>query len=123
MFPLHPSQPDYPNIAKHCNIWRNAGDISDSWDSVTGILNFYGNDKTKFTEVAGPGNFNDPDMVGACKYQGITFLEEFGSIVLFKCVIYLVGLTFDDKINKYTYIAPNLVKYIHGALYIHNNTK
>ena len=116
MFPLHPSQPDYPNIAKHCNIWRNAGDIDDSWDSITGILNFYGDDKTKFIEVAGPGNFNDPDMVGACRYQGITFLVEFGCIVfkyaLFKCVIYLVGLTFDENIYKYFYIALNVVKSI-----------
>ena len=31
---------------------------------MVGILDFYGSDKTKFTEVAGPGNFNDPDMVG-----------------------------------------------------------
>ena len=32
---------------------------------MVGILDFYGNDKTKVGEVAGPGNFNDPDMVGA----------------------------------------------------------
>ena len=57
------SQPDYVKIAKYCNLWRNYGDISDSWDAVTSILDFYGKDATKFTEVAGPGNFNDPDMV------------------------------------------------------------
>jgi len=56
-------QPDYASIAKHCNIWRNFNDIDDSWDSVLGIIEFYGDDKTHFTEVAGPGNFNDPDMV------------------------------------------------------------
>lgn len=27
------------------------------------ILEFYGSDDTGFVEVAGPGNFNDPDMV------------------------------------------------------------
>ncbi len=26
----------------------------------------YGNDKTKFVEVAGPGHFNDPDEVNTC---------------------------------------------------------
>ena len=27
------------------------------------IVEFYGADKTNFSVVAGPGNFNDPDMV------------------------------------------------------------
>jgi len=53
----------YPRIAQYCNIWRNCGDISDSWDSVSAIINFYGNDKWNFSKVAGPGNFNDPDMI------------------------------------------------------------
>jgi len=56
-------QPDYKKIAQYCNIWRNYGDISDSWESVKGIVQFYGDDKTGFTEVAAPGSFNDPDMV------------------------------------------------------------
>jgi len=55
--------PDYVKIAKYCNLWRNYDDIDDSWDSVQGIIEFYGQDKTKFAEVAGPGNFNDPDML------------------------------------------------------------
>jgi len=53
----------YDRIAQYCNIWRNCGDIQDSWQSVQGILNWYGNDKWNFTKVAGPGNFNDPDMI------------------------------------------------------------
>lgn len=56
-------QPDYVEIAKYCNIWRNYADIQDSWDSVRGIIEFYGKDKGFFSDVAGPGNFNDPDMV------------------------------------------------------------
>ena len=56
-------QPDYVLIAKYCNIWRNWDDIQDSWDSLTGIIKKYGDDKTNFSQVAGPGNFNDPDMV------------------------------------------------------------
>ncbi|BFZ24206.1 hypothetical protein BsWGS_27245 [Bradybaena similaris] len=55
--------PDYPRIANYCNIWRNFDDIDDSWDSVQGIIDFYGNDKGNFSGVAGPGNFNDPDMI------------------------------------------------------------
>jgi len=56
-------QPDYVKIAKYCNIWRNYDDIDDSWDSVHGIIEFYRDDKTNFSEVAAPGSFNDPDMV------------------------------------------------------------
>jgi len=58
-------QPDYVKIAKYCNIWRNYGDIDDSWDSVHSIITFYGDDKTGFAEVAAPGSFNDPDMVSS----------------------------------------------------------
>ncbi len=57
------SQPNYQKIAKYCNIWRNWDDVQDSWASLEGIIKFYGDDKTKFQQVAGPGNFNDPDMV------------------------------------------------------------
>jgi len=60
---LFPNQPDYKLIAKSCNIWRNFADVQDSWDSVLGIINFYAEDKTRFREVAAPGQFNDPDMV------------------------------------------------------------
>lgn len=55
--------PDYKKIAKYCNVWRNFDDINDSWDSVASIIEFYGKDHSKFIEVAGPGNFNDPDML------------------------------------------------------------
>ncbi|CAG5128318.1 unnamed protein product [Candidula unifasciata] len=57
------SIPDYPRIAEYCNIWRNFDDIDDSWSSVQSIIEFYGTDKGNFSGVAGPGNFNDPDMI------------------------------------------------------------
>jgi len=53
----------YARIAEYCNIWRNFDDISDSWDSVVSIIDYYGNDKWNFSKYAGPGNFNDPDMI------------------------------------------------------------
>ena len=55
--------PNYTAIAYHCNLWRNYGDIMDSWASVLDIINFYGDNKDDFAAVAGPGNWNDPDMV------------------------------------------------------------
>ena len=55
--------PNYKSIAEHCNLWRNFDDIYDSWDSVLGIINFYGEDKDGFGQFAGPGHWNDPDML------------------------------------------------------------
>jgi len=54
---------NYPKIAKNCNLWRNYGDIQDDWSSLISIINYYGQDKYNFIEVAGPGNWNDPDML------------------------------------------------------------
>lgn len=63
-------QPDYKAIAHSCNIWRNYDDIQDSWDSVKGIIDFYGNNVGNFSQFAAPGSFNDPDMV--CMYNLLT---------------------------------------------------
>lgn len=60
---MQSTDPNYSLIAKHCNIWRNYADITDSWDSVKGIIKYYGDNKYNFSSVAGPGNFNDPDMI------------------------------------------------------------
>lgn len=54
---------DYTYAAKSCNLWRLYGDISDSWDSVKGIVQFYTSHQDEFQPVAGPGNWNDPDML------------------------------------------------------------
>jgi len=57
------NNPNYKSIAQHCNLWRNFDDIYDSWDSVLGIINYYGDDKDGFGKFAGPGHWNDPDML------------------------------------------------------------
>jgi alpha-galactosidase len=42
------------------NLWRTTDDIRDSWDSMSGL----GFDKqTELTSAAGPGHWNDPDML------------------------------------------------------------
>ncbi|XP_013416361.1 alpha-N-acetylgalactosaminidase-like isoform X1 [Lingula anatina] len=58
-----PKLPDYQAIAQSCNLWRNYDDIQDSWDSLKGIIDFYGDDKGNFSMFAGPGAWNDPDML------------------------------------------------------------
>ena len=55
--------PNYKSIAEHCNLWRNYDDIYDSWSSVLGIIDYYGEDKDGFGQFAGPGQWNDPDML------------------------------------------------------------
>lgn len=56
-------QSDYEAIAKSCNLWRNYGDIDDSWGSVTTILDWFAKHQDRFIPYAGPGHWNDPDMV------------------------------------------------------------
>ncbi|MDP4205408.1 MAG: NPCBM/NEW2 domain-containing protein, partial [Bacteroidota bacterium] len=41
------------------NLWRTTGDITDTWTSMSGI----GFSQLKNTEFAGPGHWNDPDML------------------------------------------------------------
>ncbi|CAH1268336.1 NAGA [Branchiostoma lanceolatum] len=65
--PGHWNDPDmvnYTAIGDHCNMWRNYGDIQDSWDSVTNIIDWYGNNQDILVPAAAPGQWNDPDMVG-----------------------------------------------------------
>ncbi|XP_071477917.1 alpha-N-acetylgalactosaminidase-like isoform X1 [Diadema antillarum] len=54
---------DYKLVAENCNIWRNYDDIQDSWDSVLSIIDYYTKEQDTLVPVAGPGNFNDPDML------------------------------------------------------------
>ncbi|KAK7080045.1 hypothetical protein SK128_014487 [Halocaridina rubra] len=50
-------------IIKTCNLWRNYGDIQDSWQSVSSIINYYGDNQDDIAPHAGPGHWNDPDML------------------------------------------------------------
>lgn len=67
------SWPDYLRVAKydvnytlvgeHCNIWRMYNDIEDSWASVTNIVDWVADNQDELIAAAGPGRFNDPDML------------------------------------------------------------
>jgi len=55
-------------LAKSCNLWRNFRDIQDDDDNLNGIINYWSRDygnysNIPFLNVAGPGNWNDPDMI------------------------------------------------------------
>ncbi|XP_044735431.1 alpha-N-acetylgalactosaminidase-like [Chrysoperla carnea] len=62
-WPAYEDESDYEAISKTCNLWRNYGDIQDSWSSATSIINWYGDNQDKFAQYAGPGHWNDPDML------------------------------------------------------------
>ena len=56
-------KPNYSAIAYTCNLWRNYDDIDDSWESIYGIVQWFGNNQDRLAPFHGPGHWNDPDMV------------------------------------------------------------
>lgn len=50
-------------MAKHCNLWRNYDDIDDSWESMIKIADYFAQKQEFWAKYAGPGHWNDPDMV------------------------------------------------------------
>ncbi|XP_067832921.1 alpha-galactosidase A [Heptranchias perlo] len=63
-FYLWPFQkPNYMEIRKYCNQWRNYGDISDSWGTLKSIIDWTALHQSVIVPAAGPGGWNDPDML------------------------------------------------------------
>ncbi|XP_057678001.1 alpha-N-acetylgalactosaminidase [Corythoichthys intestinalis] len=58
-----PPKVDYSLLAKICNLWRNYGDIQDSWTSVLNIVDWFFDNQEVLIAAAGPGRWNDPDML------------------------------------------------------------
>ncbi|KAF7268349.1 hypothetical protein GWI33_018502 [Rhynchophorus ferrugineus] len=54
---------NYTKLAEICNLWRNWDDIDDAWSSVTSILEWFSTNQARFADSAGPGHWNDPDML------------------------------------------------------------
>ncbi|KAM8952844.1 alpha-galactosidase A [Pelodytes ibericus] len=54
---------NYTRVAEYCNSWRNFDDISDSWSSVKSIIDWTSSSQDTLVPVAGPGAWNDPDML------------------------------------------------------------
>jgi alpha-N-acetylgalactosaminidase len=44
-------------------LWRNFDDIQDSWQSIQTIIDYYGENQDAIVPNAGPGHWNDPDML------------------------------------------------------------
>ncbi|XP_075430015.1 alpha-N-acetylgalactosaminidase isoform X2 [Ascaphus truei] len=58
-----PPEVDYTLMKKICNMWRNYNDIEDSWGRVVKIVDWYSDNQDVLQPLAGPGHWNDPDMV------------------------------------------------------------
>uniref|UniRef100_A0A8D1NRP2 Alpha-galactosidase n=1 Tax=Sus scrofa TaxID=9823 RepID=A0A8D1NRP2_PIG len=58
-----PPRVNYSLLADICNLWRNYDDIQDSWWSVLSILDWFVAHQDILQPVAGPGHWNDPDML------------------------------------------------------------
>ncbi|XP_006210333.1 alpha-galactosidase A [Vicugna pacos] len=56
-------KPNYTEIRQYCNHWRNSADIYDSWQSVRSILDWTSSNQESVVPAAGPGGWNDPDML------------------------------------------------------------
>ncbi|KAL2077500.1 hypothetical protein ACEWY4_027004 [Coilia grayii] len=56
-------QPNYTEIRKTCNHWRNYADVYDSWSSIQSIVDWTASHQKLLVPVAGPGGWNDPDML------------------------------------------------------------
>merc|ERR1712130_474929 len=50
-------------IAAGCNLWRNWRDIQNNWNSLSNIIDHWGDYGEFLASVSGPGHWNDPDMV------------------------------------------------------------
>lgn len=60
---LSTKQVNYSLLGDICNLWRNFDDIQDSWDSVLSISDWFHSNQDSLQPAAGPGRWNDPDMV------------------------------------------------------------
>ncbi|PFH33980.1 melibiase subfamily protein [Besnoitia besnoiti] len=54
---------DFSAIQGMCDMWRVFDDIEPTWESLSRILTFWGDNQEIFSSIVAPGSFNDPDML------------------------------------------------------------
>ncbi|CDS36322.1 Alpha N acetylgalactosaminidase [Echinococcus multilocularis] len=54
---------NWSQLAENCNIWRMLDDVQDSWASILSIMRDYEAHRKTLIPVAGPGHWNDLDML------------------------------------------------------------
>ena len=73
---------NYTQLGEICNLWRNYGDIQDSWDSVLSIIDWFSENQNVLIPAAGPGRWNDPDMVSTSKKINADYIDIFTYLVV-----------------------------------------
>jgi len=65
-------------IQAGCNLWRNWHDINNSWESLISIIDHWGDYGKSLQEAAGPGHWNDPDMllIGDDHYDRLLTIDQ-----------------------------------------------
>jgi alpha-N-acetylgalactosaminidase len=100
-------QPNYPAVAKTCNLYRNNGDVSDSWDSISSIIDFYGDNSQEFSKYNGPGNWMDPDMLTIGNF-GLSYHESRAQMAMW--AIWASPLYMSNNLRKITSEMKNLLQ-------------
>ncbi|KAK4468850.1 hypothetical protein MN116_008015 [Schistosoma mekongi] len=59
----NPNLNDWSKLPESCNTWRLLGDVQESWTSVFSIINAYISGNNVIPKLAGPGHWNDPDVL------------------------------------------------------------
>ncbi|GAU99193.1 hypothetical protein RvY_10229 [Ramazzottius varieornatus] len=65
----------WKDLIQYCNLWRNYDDIQDSYDSFTNIAAWFAKKQDELIPVAGPGHWNDPDMLLVGNF-GLSFEQQ-----------------------------------------------
>lgn len=90
-------QPNYEALKQYCNLWRNWGDIDDSYQSLNGITDYFATNAARIAPHAGQGHWNDPDMVGKM-LQSIPFqMKKKKFRYVFQLIIGNYGLSIDQS--------------------------
>ncbi|XP_038055698.1 alpha-N-acetylgalactosaminidase-like [Patiria miniata] len=66
---VYQPNPNYTDIAAHCNTMRNYIDIQDSWEQMLQVLDWYVSKQDEFYLVNGPGSFIDMDFLVVGDFQ------------------------------------------------------
>lgn len=66
---------NFTQIAKYCNGWRAFDDIADSASSLYSIINWWGANNNALQSAAGPGAWNDADMLLTGDF-GLSFYQQ-----------------------------------------------
>ena len=53
---------DFSKLPPNCNLWRNFYDIKANWGNLRWVMDKFGNE-THWANYAGPGHWNDADMI------------------------------------------------------------